>query len=253
MRLMFTIASREFRTLFLSPLAWTLLAILQIILAYVFLMQVDTFITLQPKLASLEGTPGLTDIVVPPLFGNAGIMLLLVTPLLTMRLISEERRNKTLALLLSAPVSNIEIIMGKWLGIVGLLLIMVFLITLMPLSLLAGGDLDMGKLCANVLALALLVCAFSATGLFMSCLAGHHPAIAAIGTFGILLLLWILDWRGGMKDQRSELMEYLSILRHFQNLQSGLISSVDVSYFLLFIACFILLSIRSLDNDRLQK
>ena len=86
----------------------------------------------------------------------------------------------------------------------------------------------------------------------MSTIAGH-PTVAAMGTFGILLLLWILDWTTGMKDQRSELFEYLSILRHFQNLQSGLISSVDISYFLLFTATFILLSIRSLDNDRLQK
>ena len=74
-----------------------------------------------------------------------------------------------------------------------------------------------------------------------------------MGTFGILLLLWILDWTSGMQDQRSELFEYLSILRHFQNIQSGLISTVDIGYFLLFTATFILLSIRSLDNERLQK
>jgi len=74
-----------------------------------------------------------------------------------------------------------------------------------------------------------------------------------MGTFGMLLLLWILDWSVGVKDQHSELFEYLSILRHFQNIQSGLISTVDVSYFLLFTATFITLSIRRLDNDRLQK
>ncbi len=247
-----TIASREFRTLFLSPMAWTILAILQFILAFLFLTQVETFTTLQPKLASIEGAPGLPDIIAPPLFGNAGIILLLVTPLLTMRLICEERRNKTLALLLSAPVSNIDIILGKYLGILGLMLLIIALITLMPLSLLSGAELDLGKLFANILGLLLLVTAFTATGLFMSCISGH-PTVAAMGTFGILLLLWILDWSVGMNDQRSELFEYLSILRHFQNIQSGLISTVDVSYFLLFITTFIALSIRSLDNDRLQK
>ncbi|MFA6052115.1 MAG: ABC transporter permease subunit [Methylobacter sp.] len=247
-----TIASREFRSLFLSPMAWTILAILQFILAFLFLSQVEAFTALQPKLAGIEGAPGLTDIIVAPLFGNAGIILLLVTPLLTMRLICEERRNKTMALLLSAPVSNIDIILGKYLGILGLMLLMTVLITLMPLSLLSGGELDLGKLFANVLALLLLVTAFTATGLFMSCIAGH-PTIAAMGTFGILLLLWILDWTTGMDDHRSELFEYLSILRHFQNIQSGLISSADVGYFFLFISGFILLSIRSLDNDRLQK
>ncbi len=252
MSMILTIASREFKSLFLSPLAWTVLAVLQAILAYTFLTQVETFTLLQPKLATIDGAPGLTDIVVTPLYGNAGIILLLVTPLLTMRLICEERRNKTLSLLLSAPISTIDIILGKYFGLLGLLLLIVLLITLMPLSLLTGGELDAGKLVANLLALLLLVTAFTATGLFMSTIAGH-PTVAAMGTFGILLLLWILDWTSGMQEQRSELFEYLSILRHFQNIQSGLISSVDISYFLLFTATFILLSIRSLDNERLQK
>ena len=227
-----TIAKREFKSLFLSPLAWTVLAVLQGLLAYLFLTQVETFTLIQPKLASIDGAPGLADIVVTPLYGNAAIILLLVTPLLTMRLICEERRNKTLSLLLSAPISTADIILGKYLGSLGLLLLVVFLVTLMPLSLLAGGGLDWGKLAANLLALVLLVSAFTATGLFMSTVAGH-PTVAAMGTFGILLLLWILDWSAGMNDQRSELFEYLSILRHFQNLQSGQLSSVDISYFLL--------------------
>jgi ABC-2 type transport system permease protein len=250
--MMLAIAAREFKTLFLSPMAWTILAILQFILAFLFLSQVETFTMLQPKLAAIEGAPGLTDVVVTPLFGNAAIILLLVTPLLTMRLICEERRNKTLSLLLSAPVSNSDIIIGKYLGTLGLLLLMILLTALMPLSLLTGGELDFGKLFANMLALLLLVSAFVATGLFVSCLAGH-PTIAALGTFGLLLVLWILDWTTGIEDQRSELFEYLSLLTHFQNIQTGLISSVDIIYFLLFISTFILLSIRRLDNDRLQK
>ena len=252
MSMILTIAKREFKSLFLSPLAWTVLAVLQGLLAYLFLTQVETFTLIQPKLATIDGAPGLADIVVTPLYGNAAIILLLVTPLLTMRLICEERRNKTLSLLLSAPISTADIILGKYLGSLGLLLLVVVLVTLMPLSLLVGGVLDWGKLVANLLALVLLVSAFTATGLFMSTVAGH-PTVAAMGTFGILLLLWILDWSAGMNDQRSELFEYLSILRHFQNLQSGQLSSVDISYFLLFTATFILLSIRSLANDRLQK
>lgn len=252
MNMILAIASREFRTQFLSPLAWTVLAILQFILAFVFLSQVETFTMLQPQLAGIENAPGLTDIIVIPLFGNAGIILLLVTPLLTMRLVCEERRNFTLALLLSAPVSNVDIIVGKYLGSLGLLLIIVSLITLMPLSLLSGGTLDFGKLIANVLALVLLVSAFTAAGLYMSTIAGH-PTVAAMGTFGLLLLLWILDWTTSMQDQSNPLFEYLSILKHFQNIQSGLINSSDISYFVLFIVGFILLSILSLDSDRLQK
>ena len=140
-----SIAYREFRSLFLSPLAWSILAIIQFILAYLFLTQVETFTAIQAQLSAIDSAPGLTDVIVTPLYGNAAIILMLVTPLLTMRLICEERRNKTLALLLSAPVSNSDIVIGKYLGILGLLLIMTGLITLMPLSLLAGGTLDFGK------------------------------------------------------------------------------------------------------------
>ncbi|MBE0436524.1 MAG: ABC transporter permease subunit [Methylomicrobium sp.] len=246
------IALREFKSLFLSPLAWSILAILQFILAYFFLTQVETFIILQPQLEGLDNAPGLTDVIAAPLYGNAAIIFMLVTPMLTMRLICEERRNKTLALLLSAPVSSTEIVIGKYLGILGLMLTVLLLITLMPLALLAGGTLDFGKLLANILALLLLLAAFSSVGLFMSCLAGH-PTVAAMGAFGLLMLLWIVDWSAGLRDDKSELFEYLSLLRHFQNLQSGLINTVDLIYFALFIATFLILSIRNLDNERLQK
>lgn len=246
------IALREFKSLFLSPLAWSILAILQFILAYLFLAQVENYVILQPQLESLDNAPGLTDVIAVPIYGNAAIIFMLVTPMLTMRLICEERRNKTLALLLSAPVSSTEIVIGKYLGILGLLLTMLALISLMPLSLLAGGTLDFGKLFANILALFLLLASFSAAGLFMSCIAGH-PTIAAMSTFGLLMLLWIADWSSGLRDDKSELFEYLSLLKHFQNLQSGLINSVDLCYFALFIATFLILSIRNLNNGRLQE
>lgn len=252
MSMILTIAGREFKTLFLSPLAWSILAILQCILAFLFLTQLEVYSKLQPQLANIENGPSLTDVIVTPLYGNAGIIFLLVTPLLTMRLVCEERRNKTLALLLSAPVSSSDIIIGKYSGNLGLLLLFVGIITLMPLSLLLGGALDFGKLFANLLAISLLVSAFSAMGLFMSALA-NHPVIAATGAFGSLFLLWILDWSAAIEDKPNGLFSYLSMLRHFQNIQSGLISSVDVIYFLLFITTFIMLAIRRLDKDRLQK
>lgn len=246
------IASREFKNLFLSPLAWTILGVLQFILAFLFLTQVDTFNRIQNKLTHIDNAPGLSDVIITPLFGNAAIILLLVTPLLTMRIISEERRNNTLSLLLTAPVSNMEIILGKFLGVFSLQLILTGLITLMPLSLLLGGNIDFGKLVANILALTLLLAAFTAIGVFMSSLTSQ-PTVAAISTFGALLFLWVLDWTVGMGDQQSQLFSYLSILRHFQTIQSGLISTKDICYFLLFITTFILFTINRLDSDRLQK
>jgi ABC-2 type transport system permease protein len=247
----FTIAGRELRSLFLSPLAWVMLAVTQLILAYMFLTQIDYYLALQPKLAGLKNAPGVTDLVVAPLFGNAAVILLLITPLITMRLISDERRNQTISLLFSAPVSISEIVIGKFLATFAFLMIILSLIALMPLSLLSIGDLDLGKFCAGILGLMLLLAAFDALGLYMSCLSSQ-PTVAAVSSFGALLLLWIIDWAGS-GEQASGLFAYLSLLRHFENLLQGLIHSSDIVYFILFIGSFLLFSIRRLDNDRLQK
>ncbi|MGX2040292.1 ABC transporter permease [Methylocaldum sp. MU1018] len=245
----FVIAGRELRTLFLSPLAWSILGVVQIILGYMFLAQLDYYVMLQARIAGLEDAPGITDLIAVPLFGNAGVILLLVTPLLTMRLISEERRNRTLSLLFTAPVSMTEIILGKYLGVFGFLLVMVAMIVLMPLSLLAGGGLDIGKLAACVIALALLLAGFAAVGLYISALASQ-PTVAAVSTFGALLLLWIIDWTG---NSAGGVLEYLSLLRHYESLLKGLVSTTDLVYFLLFTLTFLVLSVHRLDNDRLQK
>jgi len=247
------IAGRELRTLFLSPLAWSVLGVIQIILAFMFLAQIQWYLSdVQPRIAGMEDAPGVTDLIVAPLFGQAGIILLLVTPLLTMRLISEERRNRTLSLLFSAPVSMTEIIIGKYLGVLGFLLIMVAMIALMPLSLLAGGGLDLGKFAACVLGLSLLLGGFAALGLYMSALAGQ-PTVAAVSTFGALLLLWIIDWSGNAMQSASGALEYVSLLRHYEKLLKGLVNTTDLIYFVLLIGMFLVLSVHRLDNDRLQK
>lgn len=246
------IAGRELRTLFLSPLAWSILGVIQVILGYMFLSQLEYYSMMQARIAGMEDAPGVTDMLVAPLFGNAGIILMLVTPMLTMRLISEERRNKTLSFLFTAPISMTEIVLGKFLGVFGFLLIMVGMIVLMPLSLLAGGGLDMGKLAACTLALILLLGGFASLGLYMSALTSH-PTVAAVTTFGALLLLWIVDWLGSAAGSAGSVMEYLSMLRHYESLLKGLVSTTDLAYFLLFIATFLVLSAHCLDNDRLQK
>jgi ABC-2 type transport system permease protein len=249
--MIFTIAGRELRSLFLSPLAWAILAVVQFILAYLFLSQIDAYLAVQPRLAAIEGAPGVADLIIAPLFADAAILLLLITPLISMRVLSEERRNRTLSLLFSAPVSMTEVILGKYLGLIAFFLILLLLLALMPLSLLAGTDLDLGKLAAGLLGLMLLLAAFSAIGLFMSALT-EQPTIAAISTFGLLLLLWIIDWAGSSGNQASGLFAYLSMLRHYEALLKGLFNSTDVLYYLLVTSLFLGLSIRRLDADRLQ-
>ena len=249
--MIFTIAGRELRSLFLSPLAWSILAVTLFILAYLFLTQIDIYLDLQPRLAALEGAPGVADIVVAPLLADAAVILLLITPLITMRVLSEERRNRTLSLLFSAPVSMTEIVIGKYLGILAFFLILLGLLALMPLSLLAGTELDMGKLAAGMLGLTLVVAAFSAIGLYMSSLT-EQPTVAAVTTFGLLLLLWIVDLAGDSDIQGGSTLAQLSMQRHFEPLLKGLFNSADVAYYLLVILFFIGFTIRRMDAIRLQ-
>ncbi len=244
-----TLAGRELRSLFLSPLAWSILAVVCALCAWFFLAYVELFLQLQPRLAGMPNAPGVGDIVVAPLFGTAATVMLLVMPLVTMRLISEERRAQTLPLLLSAPVSMSEIVLGKFLGALGFAYLMLALIGAMPLSLLIGGSIDLGLWAAGLLALALVLAGFCSIGLYLSTLTAQ-PAVAAVGTFGLLLLLWVLDITSGQAGSPG-VLHYLSLSAHYQPLLRGLVDSADIAYFLLLTLTFLVLSIRRLDAERL--
>jgi ABC-2 type transport system permease protein len=243
-----TIVTKELRTLFASPLAWVVLAFLQIILAWIFLTRVDYFLTVQAQLTRVPNAPGLTEIVAVPIFGIASIVLLMSVPLLTMRLIAEERRNQTMTLLMSAPVSMTQIVLGKFLATATFLAIVSGLIALMALSLLMGGKLDYGLLATNLIGLVLLTGSFAAIGLYVSCLT-THPVVAAIGTLAAFLVLWLINIAASDPASPAHL---LSLLKHFENFMNGSIAVTDLIYFVLLTATFLILSIRRLDADRLR-
>jgi len=229
------IAARDFRSLFLTPLGWTLLAIVQLIVGIVFVVQLQVFLD-PPKVAALSASWGLTRVVAAPLFNWAAFLLLLVVPFLTMRALSDEHRTNAIALLLAAPISATSIVAGKFVALTGYLAIQVALITLLPMLLLLGGSLDLGLLAAQALGLFLLACTFTAFGLWMSSLS-RQPAVSAIATFGVLLVTWILSWRGpgDRSDNLAEWIHYLSWQIHLDGFLRGLVDSADVSYFVIFI------------------
>jgi len=245
-----TIARREFTTMFLSPLAWVILGIMQTILGYMFLAQLDNYFTLQPQLLNLKNAPGVTDIVIASLFQLAAIILLMIMPLITMRTIAEEKRNKTLSLLISSPISMTEIVLGKFLGLFLFVVVLVSLLMLMPLSLYMGTELDAGKLFAIYLAMLLLLGSFAAIGLYLSSLTDNQT-IAATSTFGALLMLWIIDWIGESIADSDSVVSYLSILHHHQNMLQGVFDSSDIAYYLILITAFLVLTIRQLDRERM--
>ena len=250
------IALRELKNLFLSPLAWSILAVTQIILCYQFLSQLEIYLRVQGKLSVLENSPGITDLVATPLIGGAAIVLMIIVPLLTMRLISEEQKNQTLSLLFSAPISMTQIILGKYFGVLAFLLILITMIALMPLSLMFATAIDFGQLSSALLGLILVTASFVAAGLYMSTLT-KQPAIAAMSSFGLLLFLWIINWAGSTVDiqighQSGErILSWFSLLHHFEPLLKGLFSTTDVIYYVLFIVLFLVLAIRRLERIRL--
>lgn len=248
--MIWVIARREAGAMFMSPLAWIILAVVQVILGYLFLTNLDNFFLLQPQLIQLANTPGVTDIVVTPLMQVAAIILLMVMPLVTMRSIAEEKRNATLSLLVSAPLGMTEIVLGKFLGLMLFIFVLVNMLMLMPLSLYLGTSPDAGKLLSIYLGLLLLLGSFAAIGLYLSSLTSNQT-VAAVSTFGVLLMLWIIDWIGKSADGGQSVLAYLSLLKHHQAMLEGVFNTGDVAYFLLLIAGFLGLAIRQLDRERL--
>lgn len=223
------IALFELRRLLHTPLAWLLLATLQFLAAMFFYVLLSRFL----QATAPHGTHGITEVVVAGTLQITGLVLLLLAPLLTMHLFSAERRAGTLPLLYSSPVSVTELVLGKYLGVCAWLALALLLVALMPVSLLAGTHLDTGMLAAGLLGLGLLMLSIAAIGLFMSTLTAQ-PFSAAALTFGTLFLLWIIHIAAaGSHGTPAAVFLWLSMLAHYNRLLGGLVSSVDVAYFLL--------------------
>ena len=255
--MIFTIAGKELKALFASPLAWVVLTFVQVMLAFGFLKRLDDFMQVQPQLVQMPNPPGITEIVAAPVFATMAIIFLFAVPLLAMRLIAEERRNQTMVLLVSAPVSMTEIVLGKFVGLVAFLWLIVDLTTLMPLSLLLGGRLDFGLLASLLMGVALLAACFSAVALYASCLTAQ-PFVAAMIAFALLLGMLLAGetaadgLRGRGWTLPAELAQVLSPLKNFESFAKGMLDSYSVVCMLLLLAAFLILTIRRLDAARLR-
>jgi len=243
-----TLAWKEFRALFASPLAWVILGILQFMLAVVFFWYLSQYLEIQPRIQQLANPPGVTEVVVGGLFYFAAIILPLAVALLGMRLFSDEYRQRTIALLLSAPISSLEITLGKFLGLMLFLLLPILLLLLMAASLTLGGTVDWALIGANMLALLLLLAAYGALALLISSLT-THPLLAGFITFMALLLLMLLNLLATDPNATSN---YLSPLFHFETLSKGLLDTSNLAFFGIFICAMLALTSRVLEHRRMQ-
>ena len=255
--MIFTIASKDLKSLFTSPIAWVVLTFVQIIVGYGFLKRFDDFLNVQPQLLQLPSPPGFTELVAAPMFSTAAAIMLFAVPLLAMRLIAEERRNQTMVLLTSAPISISDIVLGKFLAILGMLLIILGLISLMPLSLSTATQLDYRLIGSIFLGLTLTAAAFSAVSLYVSSLT-THPIVAALGAFGVLIAMVFMGENIGDNLQARGLgvlaafVQIFSPVKNYEPLGRGLLDSYAIVCLLLLTALFLALTVRQLEARRLR-
>jgi ABC-2 type transport system permease protein len=243
------VARKELKSMFASPMGWVILSLLMFAFGTYYLNGVnDYFAVMSGAMRPAERT-GVTQFVGQNVYGFASFMVLFAVPLLSMRLISEERRSQTLPFLFSAPISLTEIVVGKFLGLVIFLSILVIFIGGMLSTLNIWADIDFGYIVANSIGLLLMIASFSSLGLYFSSMT-QQPVVAAILSFIALFALMFLD--RFFAGDPSNTLASLSLTRHFQSFSGGLIDTADIAYFSLFIATFLTLTVRRLDADRLR-
>jgi ABC-2 type transport system permease protein len=226
MRNVLAVAERELKAYFASPLAYVVTAFFLFVAGYLF-----AAIVASTREATLRY-----------LLSNLSVIWLFITPALTMRLLAEEARTGTIELLLTNPIREVEIVFGKYLAALGLLLVMLVFTLYFPLLLFIYGNPDPGPILTGYLGVVLQAAAFMGVGLLASSLT-QNQIIAAVITFALLLALWLADAMAGQASGAlAEVIRYLSVTQHFQDFPRGIVDTKDLVYFLSVIAVSLFLT-----------
>lgn len=197
---------------------------------------------------SSDQKPTLTDSLLRPLFGNINVILLFVAPFITMRLLAEETKDHTIELLLTAPIRSLDIVMGKFLAGVGIIMVMVGLTLVYPIILHYVSTPDWGVVFGCYLGMLFVVSTYVAVGLFWSSRT-ENQIVAAILTFGTLLFFWLISWSSHRAGPVwSDILDGLSLIGHFTNFSMGVIDTTDIVFYLSFTGFALFLTNLSVDN-----
>jgi len=252
MKNIFLICQKELKSYFASPIAYAVMAIFGLIFGWVFFNATRDFIrfSFQSQMMGGGGATNVNDQIIRPLLGFAGTIALFLVPMITMRLFAEEKRTGTIELLLTSPVKDIEIILGKWLGAVALF-VCVLLMSMLNIALLfAWGKPDLKPVLVAYLGLLLQGATLLAIGALISTMT-RNQIIAGIATFFASLLLWLLSWSTAFDSSwLPQLLNYMSIVTHFENFGKGVLDSKDVVFYLSFIFFGLFLTSRSMESLR---
>jgi ABC-2 type transport system permease protein len=246
---MLNIARKELQSMFASPMGWIVLAVIAAMFGNYFSNGVNNYLDVASGAIRPAERFGITQAVSQSVYGAASFIMLFAVPLLSMRLIAEERRSQTMPFLFSSPLSITDIVVGKFLGLMAFLSTLILYIGLMLSTLNLWSDIDFGYIVANTIGLFLLVGSFCALGIYFSSLTSQ-PIIAGILSFIFSFILMIFG--RFFANDPSNVAGQFSFSTHFQSFSSGLIDTADLAFFILFIVTFLTLTIRRLDADRLR-
>ena len=252
MRNIFTICGKELKGYFASPIAYLLMALFGIIFGFFFFSSTAYFVQagMQSQMMGRGGPMSVNEYVIAPLLGNASVVGLFLIPLISMRLFAEEKRTGTIELLLTSPISDWEIILGKWLGAMAMYLCVIAVAAANIALLFAWGKPDWRPILTGFLGLILQGGTVLAIGTFISTTT-KNQIIAGAATFATCLLLWVLSWVSSYNDAGwAKAIAYCSILTHFEPFSKGVIDSKDLIFYLSAIFLGLFLTSRSLESLR---
>ncbi len=269
MRNTLAIAWREIRTYFTSPLAYVVIGVFLALSGYFFWARLLYFSELCLRYGNnpyIYQQLNVNDMVIRPHFGTMGMIFLWMIPMITMRLLAEERRAGTAELLFTCPVTSGQVILGKYLGAAFLLLVMIAATLTYPLLVAGGGTApDMGPTLIGYFGILLMGLSFLAIGLLISSLT-ENQMVAAVGAFGVLLILWVINWVAASATATlasiinnftnglwnglglplggptlGDLINHLSITWHSEDFQKGLLDTQHVVFYasVVFLALFV--------------
>lgn len=256
MRNIYLVAKKEFQAYFTSPVAYVVITIFLVITGYFFYNLFASFSTLcfqastNPAIARQQNLLNITETLIRPLFGNMGTIMLLMMPLLTMRLFSEEKKSGTIELLLTYPISDMEVIIGKLVACVAVFILMLSATITCPILAMVFGEPEIGPIITGYLGLFLMGTAFISLGVFTSSIT-ENQIVAATLSFGVLFLFSMMGYSiSFMGPTLGKFMNSISLIGHMEGFAKGIIDTTDIMYYLIFSALFIFLTLRVMESKK---
>ena len=248
------IAQKELKSYFASPIAYIVLGLWALLYGYFFTTILFFFMrqSMQMNQFGMQGPQSMNvnQQLIRPLLQNVTIMILFLMPMITMRTYSEEKRSGTIELLLTSPVTDFQIIMGKFIGVLTLYAIMLAVTAIHIALLFFYGHPEWKPIVTAYFGLLLLGGCFIALGLLISSLTSNQ-IVAGMVTFAVFLLLWIITWIGSFSGPTvDKITQYISILDHLDDFGKGVLDTTHLIYYLSFITFGLFLTAKSVDSER---